>query len=344
MRADIGVITNPNSKKNRKHTRRLQQLERAAGPRAIVRQTANVAELPGVVEELLAAGCRYWVSDGGDGALHWLLTEGHRAIRRRVEAGEPVEWPALVPTNGGTIDFVAKKAGIRGHAEDILVRLGALLDAGKPPDDVVLGTVWATGEPAGDARPLDRLGFAVAIGGVAQRFFAKYYEDAVPGPKTIVKVLAAGFGGHFANTVGGPVERLVPGWVREYAADLFRPLRGTVEVDGQTLPYHEFTTVQAGSIDINLGNVVRTFRHAAGGGALHLQALHMTPAEAFLNVPTIVMGTRVRAGNTYDGPARSVRVTAFDGESIDPVVDGERFFGQRVLDLRLGPPVRIPRV
>jgi diacylglycerol kinase family enzyme len=344
MHAEIGVITNPNSKKNRKHTRRLRQLERAAGRRAIVRETASVAELPGAVDELLDAGCRYWVSDGGDGALHWLLTEGHRAIRRRQEAGLATEWPAFVPTNGGTIDFVAKKAGIRGHAEDILVRLGARLDAGRPPEDVLLGTVWATGEPVGDAPPLDRLGFACAIGGVAQRFFAKYYEDDIPGPHTIVKVLTAGFGGHLANTVGGPVERLVPAWVREYAADLFRPLRATVEVDGAVLPFHELTTVQAGSIDINLGNVVRTFRHAAGGGALHLQALSMTPAEAFLNLPTMVMGTKVKARNTYDGPAQRIRVTAEGGDVIDPVVDGERFFAQRVLELRLGPPVRIPRV
>lgn len=344
MNADIGVVTNPNSKKNRRRVRRLQQLERAAGRRAVVRETANVGELPGVVDELLDAGCRYWVSDGGDGALQWLMTEGHHALRRRAAEGRPAELPLLVPTNGGTIDFVAKKAGIRGHAEEILARLTAALDAGRAPEVVALDTVWLTGEPVEGAAPLDRLGFASAVGGVSQRFFAKYYEDALPGPQTIVKVLTAGFGGHFANHFAGPFGRVVPQWVREYGADLFRPFQGTVEVEGEALPFHEILTLQMGSIDINLGNVVRTFRHAAGGGVLHLQAVSMSPLEAFLNLPNIVLGTPIRARHVFDGPARHVRITAAEGEVIDPVLDGECFFGQRVVTAQLGPRVRVPRV
>lgn len=344
VRAEIGVITNPNSKKNRRRAGRRAQLERAAGRRAIVRETSSVDEIPQAVEEFLDAGCRYWVSDGGDGALHWLLTQGHRTLRRLEAEGRGVPWPAIVPTNGGTIDFVAKKAGIRGHAESILGRLSGLLDAGREPEMVALDTVWLVGEPTAGSEPLDRLGFAAAIGGVAQRFFAKYYEDEVPGPATIVKVLSAGFGGYFVNTFGGPLKPFAPEALRAYGEDLFRSLRATVERDGVALPFSEYLTLQVGSIDINLGGVVRTFRHAAEGGILHLQALSLTPTEAFANLPNLVLGTAVQVRKGYDGPAGEVRVVAEEGEVIDPVVDGECFHGQRVVTARLGPSIRIPRV
>lgn len=49
MRPQIGVITNPNSKKNRKRPGRREQLARAVGKHGVVRETANIDAIPAVV-------------------------------------------------------------------------------------------------------------------------------------------------------------------------------------------------------------------------------------------------------------------------------------------------------
>ena len=69
MQPTIGVITNPNSKKNWHHGNRRASLEKAVGRRGIVVETPDLDALPAAVETLLDAGCQYWVCDGGDGTL-----------------------------------------------------------------------------------------------------------------------------------------------------------------------------------------------------------------------------------------------------------------------------------
>ena len=124
----IGVITNPNSKKNYRHPNRRRSLEQAVGAHGVVRETRSLDELPAVIAELLDAGCQHWVCDGGDGTLHWVLNSLYAAVRARTPVGQPLDIPVIVPTNGGTVDFVARKAGLRGDADSIVRRLAARLD------------------------------------------------------------------------------------------------------------------------------------------------------------------------------------------------------------------------
>ena len=49
--------------------------------------------------------------------------------------------PPLLPTNGGTIDFVARKVGIAGHAESIVAALIRELDRDRMPELVELDSL-----------------------------------------------------------------------------------------------------------------------------------------------------------------------------------------------------------
>jgi hypothetical protein len=117
-----------------------------------------------------------------------------------------------------------------------------------------------------------------------------------------------------------------------------------VELDGQPLPYDELASLQVGSIDINLGGVVRTFRHASTPGVLHAQAICMPPWELAANLPNLVLGTPIWGRKVYDGPARHLRAVAHPGDVLDPVIDGELCFGLRELEVEAGPRLEIPVV
>ena len=77
----------------------------------------------------------------------------------------------LVPTNGGTIDFVAKKAGIKGCADDVIGRLLDGVRAGRRFPSVGVGSIEVLGHRPGDPPGFSfrRIGFAVALGGLGQK-------------------------------------------------------------------------------------------------------------------------------------------------------------------------------
>lgn len=342
----IGVITNPNSKKNYRRPGRRRSLEQAVGRHGVVCETQSLAELPRVVGELLDAGCQYWVCDGGDGTLHWVLNSLFDVVKSRTPAGAAIELPMVVPTNGGTVDFVARKAGLKGDADSIVRRLVARLERDTPISTITVDTCRATGVASPDAATsppsagFDRIGLAMALGGVARAFFDRFY--ALPkdrGALAIAGVIGAAAGSALVHQYAPPLRRFLSD---DLATDFFRPTRATVEVDGQRLPFTTFASMQVGAIDINLAGVVRCFRHAREGGVLHFQAMSMSPIGVVCNVPNVFLGTPILGKKVFDDRARSVRIVADAGERLGPVIDGEQFFGLERLELSLGPALRLP--
>ena len=343
--ASIGVLTNPNSGKNLRHRGRRLELERAVGACGMVRETRSTDELVTVVDEFLDAGCEYWVCDGGDGTLHWLLSVGHRRALARAANGAPLRLPRIAPANGGSIDFVAHKARIRGGAPEVIRALVEHVRAGTHPRMVPLDTLHVAGEPVDASHAgLDQVGFAAAIGGVAQRFFDKLYQNKPVQAWRIVDVLARSAAGGMASSAPRSLRGYLVPNLQTYAADVFEPARARVDVDGRLLDFDRFSSLQVGSIDISLGGVVRTFRHAATPGVLHAQAICTSRLGVVANLPNIVMGTPIWGKHVYDGPANELCATALPGHQLDPVVDGELFRGLGRIRVTRGPRIEIPAV
>ncbi len=120
---EIGAITNPNSRKNRNRPDRASRLQRIVGDMGEVHQTTSVESIKPVLRDFLRKRARYWVADGGDGALHWMLRMGMEVLQEDEFADQSVTLPTMLPTKGGTIDFVANNVGIEGDAEGILATL-----------------------------------------------------------------------------------------------------------------------------------------------------------------------------------------------------------------------------
>lgn len=338
---EIGVITNPNSRKNRNRRRRLEQLRKIVGTRGLVRQTADVTELRPVLQEFAQSGMRYWVTDGGDGSLHWMLNEAAQVFGGldQLHAGIP----CAVPTNGGTIDFVARHAGLKGNAEDILRRLVELERRGKTAPSVEVPTILLRGkleDSTGETRDFERLGFAAAVAGIGAGFFEKYYEVSQRGgTRAILEVVAKGATAFVMGT--GPLKGAATKGMQEYAETVRAVVPGTVWVDGRRLPYTKLTALNVGAFPINLGGVIKVFGKAEPGQTMHVMAGEISELGVVRNLPRLFRGRDVKSSRLFDAPAKHLRAVASE-RTFKAVLDGEFIEGVREVEITLGPPVRVP--
>ncbi|MEZ4365040.1 MAG: hypothetical protein R2939_01990 [Kofleriaceae bacterium] len=341
----IGVITNPNSRKNRNRPGRAESLQSIVGELGDVRQTESLDSIKPVLREFLRKRTPYWVADGGDGALHWMVRLGLEVLQEEEFADASYTLPLTMPTKGGTIDFVANNVGIQGTAETLLATLrrkiesGALIEDAEV-DSMVIDGIRATAD--GDV-PFRTYGFAVAAGGIGQRFFDKYYEHTDPNPRTIVKVVTQTvMSMSVAMSPLARVPALAP--LGRYARDMFAPTRAQVEIDGMILPGDAFTGIHVASMAIDLGGVLRFFGKADEPGMMNAIVGTPSPMTIVRNLPRMRRGGEMRGDGVLDRPCRAMTITATGDELLAPIIDGERYDGLRSMSFRVGPRVRIPRL
>ncbi len=341
---EIGVITNPNSRKNRNRPDWADRLRRIVGDFGEVHTTISVQSIKPVLRDFLRKRARYWVADGGDGALHWMLRMGMEVLQEDEFTGEAFTLPMTLPTKGGTIDFVANNVGIEGDAEGILATLRRNVERNTRIEDTEVDSMVIDGIQVVDGVevPFRTYGFASAAGGVGQRFYAKYYDDPDPSPRTIMKVVA--------NTVASapialsPLSRLPFGAWRSYAKEVFEPTRCTVMIDGMKLPGDSFTGVHIASMSINLGNVLRFFGKADQPGLMNAVLGTPSPWGIIRNLPRMARGEEMRGRNILDRPCREMSMEATGDDLLAPIIDGEFYRNVKKLSFHIGPRVRIPKV
>jgi hypothetical protein len=342
---EIGVITNPNSRKNRNRPDRAERLQRIVGSIGEVHMTESIEAIKPVLRDFLRKRARYWVADGGDGALHWMLRMGMEVLQEDEFMGKPISLPMALPTKGGTIDFVANNVGITGDAEGILATLRKAVEHGGIIEDTEVDSMVIDGTQVVDGidTPFRTYGFASAAGGVGQRFYSKYYADKDPNPRTIVKVVA--------NTVASApialtaLSRLPFGAWKSYAKEVFEPTACTVMLDGMRLPGNSFTGVHIASMSINLGNVLRFFGKADQPGLMNAIVGTPSPWSIIRNIPRMARGEDMRGRNILDRPCREMTLEAVEnGELLAPIIDGEFYRNVKKVSFRVGPRVRIPKV
>lgn len=326
----IAVIVNPNSRKNRRGGVRAEDLRDVLGTSGEVFVTHSLDDLEKTIDRVLALDPSCIVSVGGDGALHWAL---NATLPRCAASGAVV--PPVLPTNGGTIDFVARKAGVRGNAMRLLPRLRRKLENDEPLDTVELDSLALEAVSATGTRSMT--GFALAAAGIGQRFFDQYYKNEDPGPLNIVGFIAHG------------VASLAAGIVSEragaYAREIFRPFEARVKIDGVELPARIHGGIHAGAFDVNLGGVIRVFPLARERGVVQFQAGAISAPQMVRALPSLIRGAAITSSpDLRDTPGSVMEIEATGDEPLRPVVDGEMYEGIRSLRIALGPRIRVARV
>ena len=270
------------------------------------------------------------MGDGGDGALHWLVNE----IEQSVTDAE--RWPTFVPTNGGSVNAVARKARVRGRADAIIRALTAAAESDRPPPEVCLDTLKLDGETA-DGAAFHRLCFGLAAGGVGNRFYERYYDSRPmaagrrPSDRSLVRRLH--------NLQGCPGRVKTP----NYASVLFTPTRARVVIDGEEVPTRTHRLLHAGAIDLRIGGPFRLFPKASEPGALNFQAGELRPSRIVAQLPAALTNGTIRGDRVRDVNGREMIIEA-EEEPLSPIIDGERFVGIVRLVARAGPRIRVAQI
>lgn len=327
----LGVIVNPNARRNLAAPGdRSAELRRIVGPRGEVHETASIEELRKIMAELHTR-VSHLVGDGGDGALHWLINEMQQCVI------DPQCWPTFVPTNGGSVNAVARKARVHGRADAIVRALAAAAEADRPPPEVLLDTLQLDGATA-DGTTFQRICFGMAAGGVGNRFYDKYYANPDHGRAAVARVIGRTFGDYVTNKVApGRMNR--PNW----AAHLFAPTYARVVIDGEEVPTRTHRLLHAGAIDLRIGGPFRLFPKASEPGALHFQAGETSPSRIIVQLPAALTHGSIRGHRVRDVNGTEMFIEAQD-EPLSPIIDGERFDGIVRLVARAGPRIRVAQV
>ena len=264
----IGVIHNPNAKKNRGKNHIVPSLRKIVGKSGIVEETKHPDEIPRATEKFRNMDIDILAINGGDGTNHLTLTHF-----LKVYAGQPI--PPFIHLRGGTMNTVANSLGIsREPTEQILKKIADKYTR-REKMDVIKRNIMKIG---------DKYGFIFGSGLVAN-FLEAYYEGRTTGPGKAIRVIAKSIISAISRT--------------EYIKKLFMPVNARVSADSREIPLRYFTLLLGATIkDVGLGFKPTYLGDKAG--TFHLLASDISPIRVILSLPKVLKGIPLGLKNVHD--------------------------------------------
>lgn len=341
----VGIITNLNARKNRFWSMLERPKPRWEMDGVLTKITRDISEIDPAIEDFLENRCKYWVADGGDGTMHWLINQAREVLIRKGQWRGEDSLPFFVPTNGGTIDFVANKSKIKGNSDQVIRRLLEGIKVGKRFETVKIDTLEVLGHRPSEPKHIfsfRKVGFAIAVGGIGQRFFQKYYSAKNPNKWTIIEVCLKTATGIIAQL---PIINMIHMGkeLREYAQEILSGTLADVTVDGKHFGVARWQGLHAASVDIDFGTV-KLFKYAKEPGKMHFVVGTIAPIEASYKWMYMVFGKPIPADTWYEFPGERMEVEAKGNELLSPVIDGEIYYGLDKVIVQRGPNIRVPAI
>ncbi|MBA2664466.1 MAG: diacylglycerol kinase [Bradymonadaceae bacterium] len=310
--AGIGIITNPHSRRNRRHPERMRRLGYMLGRNDTYELTNRIEDVALVAERFKQSGIEILALNGGDGTNHVTLT-----TFIQVYGDEPLPKVALL--RGGTMNTVSNGVGISGTPPRLLANLVEKYYTGQAFETSRRDTLRVTDETG------ERYGFIFGNGLVAN-FLEMYYATGNPSPTTAAVLLAKAVA---TLPMGGEINDR-----------LFRPFTARVELDKDTWESRDYTSVLAATVD-QIGLGFRPFiRCQERDGAFHLLGIISRPLELALQLPRIRFGLPVAEDKMRS--AVTSRAIFRSEEPISYTIDGDMHTAQSgLVTLEAGPGIDI---
>lgn len=336
----LGIVTNPYAGKNAATSHRSRELQTIIGKYGEVRESRNIDQLKSILSEFAAHKVPYIVCDGGDGTIHWIINTYLEVLNQTKKDAIEQHMPIFVPTNGGTIDFLARKVNAQGGTYKILKKLNRLFRTDSVPEPVPLRTFMMEGKYTKEhlGKSYRKLAFSGALAGFAQKFFNKYYESGKPSLQTIVEVITK----TFTSTAfrGSWFQDYVPKDVAGYANQIFDPIAAEVKIDGKSVPFTRINTLNVGSIAIEIKSLLKLFANADRDKKLHMHVGYLEPYEVFANLGNLFAGNDYTGKELIQTTSETIDIISKEVEGLNPCLDGELFTGMATMRVTVGPSIR----
>ena len=309
----IGIITNPNSRRNRRNPEQMRRLGYILGQHDSVELTNKIEDVEDVARQFLENQIDILALNGGDGTNHVTLT---RFIK--VYGDHPL--PKIALLRGGTMNTVADGVGVKGTPSRLLANLVDKYYTGGGFETTARDVIEVSTETE------TVYGFIFGNGIVAN-FLEAYYETGSPSPPTAAVLLARAVA---QIPTGGPlIDKII------------RPFRAKITFgDGYAWPDQDFLSVLASTQD-QLGLGFRPFiRCEERPGSFHILGSHGNPLALGAALPRIRLGLPVSDEVFLSEVATEVSFEA--DEPFPYTVDGDMYTaGEGRVTLRTGPRVEI---
>ena len=300
----IGVLLNPNAHGVRKRRGLANRLRKILGADGELIETQSAEEVPAAAQRFISLGCDPIGICGGDGTTLSTVTA---FLARGGEA------PRFALLRGGTVNTVAKNAGVRGAPAEVLARLVERVRAGERLVETGLDTIAVNG----------RFGFLFAAA-MGARFIEAYYGGPIQGiPWATALAL---------RTVASCV---IQG---SYAEWLFSPAEVEIIADGERLPISHARLLLASTVkDVGLGMKVM-WRAGTEPGRFHFVASALSTTAMALQVPRVLAGRPLHGQPHEDRMLRDLELRFSAPQSF--TLDGDLFRADRIV-VRAGPTLRL---
>lgn len=307
----IGVISNPNSRRNRRYPEQMNRLAYLLGEDDQGVTTRSAEDVVDVAKRFRDAEIDILALNGGDGTNHVTLT-----TFIEVYGDQPLPMVALL--RGGTMNTVSNAIGIRGNPSSLLVNIVEKYYL-EQPFEVSERDILRITDDRGT-----RYGFIFGTG-LISNFLGMYYDTGKPSPSMAARLLVKAIGSSLAR---GPM-----------AKALFEPCSAKIEVEGEPWIEGQFPAVLASTID-QIGLGFRPFiRCESEIGRYHALAVRCSPARLVGLLPAIRMGRPLPQEAAADVVAARLALKA--ARPLEYTVDGDIHRSAGEVTIETGPRLRI---
>ena len=309
----IGIVTNPHSRRNRRHPERMRRLGYMLGQHDTYELTNRIEDVRDVAREFKASDIDILALNGGDGTNHVTLTTF-------IEVYDGDELPKIALLRGGTMNTVSNGIGIRGKPPRLLANLVEKYYTGRPFETTERDILKVSDDSG------TRYGFIFGNGLVAN-FLEIYYESDDPSPATAAILLAKGIA---TLPVGGG----------DIVDQIIRPFNARIEMEDETWAERDYTAVIASTVD-QIGLGFRPFiRSEERKNSFHMLGVTADAIGIARALPRIRMGLPVPEDKF---PSTVTDCAVFhSSEPISYTIDGDMHVSESgVVRLETGPRLEI---
>lgn len=306
----IGIIHNPFARGNLKRPRVAERLRHILGNEGVVVETRNIQELPAVAEKFKRDGIEIMAVNGGDGTLHLTLSAFIKVFGDR-----PL--PKLMSLRGGTMNTMSTSLKLKGKTLEICAKAVEHYRRG--------GKFELMDQPL--VRIADKYGF-MSGGGLATNFLEAYYSGTNTGPIEGAKIVAKAVVSAMTGT--------------DYVKKLFSLAKAKITVDGEPVPFEEFTAILGCSIvEIGLG-FKPTPRAYDQPGRFHFVATRISPLGVVKRLHLLQQGKDIIHPDFFSRVAQEAEIRP-QGK-FRYTIDGELYDTEEPVKICAGPVVKVVKI